>query len=286
MNDGFVTVPPGHKVVVIYPSTKLQVNHLESNFLVLDFGVDGDWLTLVSGFDERLERTEIPPTVAILQGARLDRLRASGELRDFVSEWQRLRERGWQAVWILPLEAAGQVDAVELLSMAGFGVHGSAKDGACFIEIHKPDGTITIGMPGPSLSPARDPDTLIKDIADHQKEEDYSEFFQLLPSLRLFLPLTAPPPPDFPRGHKVQVPAESNINARTATVQGMECVLVFTSREHPNLGPDYIEMEGHDVLQMVLKVTSVDGLLVQSSGTGWVGLDKHQVSYMLSGKPN
>lgn len=283
MNDGFVTVPPGHKIVVIHPSTKPQVNHLESNFLVLDFGLDGDWLTLISGFDERLDRTEVPPTVAILQGAMLDRLQASGELRDFVSEWQRLRERGWQAVWVLPREAAGQVDAVELLLMAGFGVHGSAEDGACFIEVHKPDGTITIGMPGPSLRPARDLDTLIKDLADHQKEEDYAEFFQHLPGLRLFLPLTAPLPPGFPRGEKFQVPDGSNINARTATVQGMECVLVFTSRENPNLGPYYVEMEGHDVLQMVLKVDSVDGLLVQSSGTAWVGLDRQQVCYMLSG---
>lgn len=150
-NDGFVTVPPGHKVVVIHPSTQSQVIHLESNFLVLDFGVDGDWLTLVSDFEEKLGCVEVPPTVAILQSAMLSRLRASGDLRDFVSEWQLLRERGWQAVWVLPQEAAGQVDVVELLKAAGFGVHGSAEDGACFIEVHKPDGTITIGMTGPSL---------------------------------------------------------------------------------------------------------------------------------------
>lgn len=134
--------------------------------------------------------------------------------------------------------------------------------------------------------PARDPDTLIKELADHQKDEDYSEFFQLLPSLPLFLPLTAPLPSEFPRGQKIQVPEGANLTACTAIVQGMECVLVFTSRENPNLGPHYVEMEGRDVLQMVLKVASVDGLLVQSSGTGWVGLDKHQVSYVLSHQPN
>jgi hypothetical protein len=150
-NDGFVTIPPGHKVVVIHPSTQSQVIHLESNFLVLDFGVDGDWLTFVSDFEEKLGRIEVPPTVAILQSAMLGRLRASGDLRDFVSEWQRLRERGWQAVWVLPREASGQVDVVELLNAAGFGVHASAEDGACFMEVHKPDGTITIGMTGPSL---------------------------------------------------------------------------------------------------------------------------------------
>ncbi|HEX8284138.1 MAG TPA: hypothetical protein VF588_12320 [Pyrinomonadaceae bacterium] len=146
-----VTVPPGHKVVIIHPSTQPQVIPLESNFLVLDFGLASDWQTLVSDFDERLSLTEVRPVVAILQGAMLDRLRAAGDLRDFAAAWHGLRERGWQAVWVLPLEAAGQTDAVELLKAAGFGVHGSAEDGACFVEVHKPDGTITIGMPGPSL---------------------------------------------------------------------------------------------------------------------------------------
>lgn len=151
VNDGPVTVPPGHKVVGILPTARPQVRHLESNLLVMDFGVDGDWRTFVSGFDERLGRVEVPTTVAILQGAMLDRLRAAGELREFVAAWQRLAERGWQAVWVLPREAAGQVDAVELLGAAGFDVHGSAEDGMCFVELHKPDGTINIGLPGPSL---------------------------------------------------------------------------------------------------------------------------------------
>ena len=151
MNDAFVTVPPGHKIVTIHPSTQPQMWQLESNFLVLDFGLDSDWRGFVSAFDERVGRVEVQPTVAILQGAMLDRLQASGEIQDFVSEWQRLRERGWQAVWVLPREAAERMDAVELLKSAGFGVHGSAEDGACFIEVHKPDGTITIGMTGPSI---------------------------------------------------------------------------------------------------------------------------------------
>ncbi|MEK6289105.1 MAG: hypothetical protein AABO57_25600 [Acidobacteriota bacterium] len=151
MNDGFVTVPQGHKIVTIHPSTQPQVWQLESKFLVLDFGLNSDWRAFVSDFDERVGQVEVQPTVAILQGAMLDRLQASGEIHDFVSEWQRLRERGWQAVWVLPREAAERMDAVELLKSAGFGVHGSAKDGACFIEVHKPDGTITIGMTGPSI---------------------------------------------------------------------------------------------------------------------------------------
>ena len=148
---GHVRVPPGHKVVVIHPRTQPLLIPLESNFLILDFGVASDWRILVSVFNERLGRIGVLPTVAILQSAMLDQLRAAGELRDFVAAWQGIRERGWQAVWVLPREAAGQTDAVELLKSVGFGVHGSDEDGACVIEVHKPDGTITIGMPGASL---------------------------------------------------------------------------------------------------------------------------------------
>lgn len=41
-----------------------------------------------------------------------------------------------------------------------------------------------------SQSP-RDVDSLIRDIADHQRPDDYSEFFRLLPELQLFPPSLA-----------------------------------------------------------------------------------------------
>ena len=130
--------------------------------------------------------------------------------------------------------------------------------------------------------PARDADSLIKDIADHQKADDYSEFLTLLPNLRLFLPLVGPPPEDLPRGQKITVQDSTEIRARTVSMQGLEYVLVFTSRSNPKLGTDYAEIEGREALQMVLKSPGIDGLLVQSSGTGWVGLDRDKISDLLS----
>ena len=125
-------------------------------------------------------------------------------------------------------------------------------------------------------------DALIRDIADHQRPEDYSEFFRLLPELQLFLPLAGPLPTSIPRGEKIVVSAGTEIRARTASIQGLECVLVFTSADHPNLGADYAGLDGREALQMVERIPNIGGLLVQSTGTGWVGLDRQKVTHVLS----
>jgi hypothetical protein len=69
----------------------------------------------------------------------------------FIARWESARQSGWNAMWVLPKDASTRDDVVDLLKNAGFEAHGSAEDGACFVEVHKPEGTITIGMPGPSL---------------------------------------------------------------------------------------------------------------------------------------
>jgi hypothetical protein len=130
--------------------------------------------------------------------------------------------------------------------------------------------------------PDRDVDTLIRDIADHQRAKDYSELFRVLPNLKLFLPLAGKLPTDLPRGGAFQVEAQHQLKAFTALVQGRTCVLVFTSRDNPNFGANYVEIIGDEVMHMVLKLSDVDGLLVQSTGTGWVGLDKQKISDLLS----
>jgi len=134
------------------------------------------------------------------------------------------------------------------------------------------------------FSTRRDVDTLIKDIADHQRPEDYSEFLRLLPRLRLYLPLVGPLPPGLPSGERFQVGADMQLHTRTASIGGQELALAFTSRAHPDLGSEYAEMEGAEALRMTLRVPGIEGLLVQSTGTGWVGLDKEKISFVLSGR--
>jgi hypothetical protein len=37
----------------------------------------------------------------------------------------------------------------------GVGAQRGGRDGACYVEVHKPDGTIVAGIPGPELAPER-----------------------------------------------------------------------------------------------------------------------------------
>ena len=124
-------------------------------------------------------------------------------------------------------------------------------------------------------------DSLIRDIADHQRPDDYSEFFRRLPTLQLFIPIVGPLPASIPSGERIVIRAGMEIKARTALVQDLECVLAFTSNDNPNLGNDYAGIEGREALQMVLRIPNMGGLLVQSTGTG-VALDRQKVSHVLS----
>jgi hypothetical protein len=51
---------------------------------------------------------------------------------------------------VLVLKAAHRQELIHRLRGIAIGVHGSADDGACFVEVHRPDG-IVVGMPGPVL---------------------------------------------------------------------------------------------------------------------------------------
>jgi hypothetical protein len=136
-----------------------------------------------------------------------------------------------------------------------------------------------------AAKPARDVDSLIKDIADNKNAKDYAEFLSLLPNLRLFLPLVGPLPEGFTRGQKITVQDGMEIKARTVSVQSLELILVFTSATNSKLGADYAEIEGREALQMVIKSRAIDGLLVQSSSTAWVAVERDKISDVLSTLP-
>ena len=131
-------------------------------------------------------------------------------------------------------------------------------------------------------SKARSLDDLIRDIADAQKPEDYAEFFKRLPQARLFMKLLGEVPATIPRGVKHQVRSGETVSARTATVQGLEVVVLFTSNTDARLGAQYAEIELQEALHMVERTPALGGLLVQSTGTGWVGMDRAKVSHLLA----
>lgn len=119
MSDSKVRVPPGYKVVVIHPVANPQISQLESNFLVVDFGLNANWRGVVGSLEDALSLGEIPSTVMILQRAMLDNLQALAEVGVFIEAFTRLRARGWTAVWVLPNEAADRTEVVVQLQAAG-----------------------------------------------------------------------------------------------------------------------------------------------------------------------
>ena len=139
-------------------------------------------------------------------------------------------------------------------------------------------------VPGPDSpdQPARggDPDTLIKDIADHNREDDLLKLINELPRLPLYFPLAAPLPENMPHG-KHTVVAGEHIKCQTASVHGLECALAFTAPADPGLNPERIMIEGLEACRMVLQ-TNLDGLLIQSLGTAWVIIDRKRIEHILS----
>jgi hypothetical protein len=147
-----VVVPPGHRVVVFSPSGKPHAKVLESGALPVDYGTAGDWRAVQSEVEQKLSGMG-PDTfvVVVFQLAAIEHLASEAEREEILLRWKALKERGARAVWVLPLRAADHRSTVAAIKAAGFGVHTSASDGACFVEVHKPDGRIIVGMPGPAL---------------------------------------------------------------------------------------------------------------------------------------
>ena len=145
-----VVVPPGHKVIVIKPTAVAHVAVAPSGALVVDYGKNGNWQYTNSQF-EAAHAKRAASAVVILQREMIDKLSQANELGQFIAYWKAAKEKGVSAVWVLPLRASEQSSVINSIQGAGYGVHASAPDGACFVEVHKPDGSITVGMPGPAL---------------------------------------------------------------------------------------------------------------------------------------
>src|SRR5690606_3980188 len=141
-DDETVEVPPGYKVVVVRPAPHTQLVPLESKYLALDFGPQADWRRVIRVLEDARTREETPNTVAILQGAMIDYLHSRQEADQFVESFAQLRSAGWNGAWVLPDNTFTRAEFVERLRAAGFGVHGAAPDGACFVEVHQPGNRI------------------------------------------------------------------------------------------------------------------------------------------------
>jgi hypothetical protein len=124
----------------------------------------------------------------------------------------------------------------------------------------------------------RSPDDLIFDIAEHNRDADFDEFYTLMQSHVFYLPLTVPF--SVPSGTKITVGA--GVLTKYVVMQDMKLFAFFTTDSHPKLGPVFGSIEGGEALRMTLASLDIDGALFQNANVSWIGLSKQKCQYVLS----
>jgi hypothetical protein len=151
MADGFVTVPPGHKVVVVHPATFPGVARTESGCVIAQLAADVSSDVAFDSVEQLAASGQQAAVIWILQDALLSRLDDQNELIARLRSVVNWPGSQVQHVAVLVCEAANRRGLADELKALGIGVHSSAADGACFVEVHRPDGSIFVGMPGLSI---------------------------------------------------------------------------------------------------------------------------------------
>ena len=147
MGKDKVIVPEGHKVVVIGPSAKPFLAQGESGIWILNFGDGKDLDGALEAVEAFVEKANKQSVIWILQAEFLDLLRDVG---GFLARVRAIVVTSRGKVGhcaVFAMKAAERTDIMQVFSQIGLGVHYSDPDGACFVEVHRPDG-IVVGMAG------------------------------------------------------------------------------------------------------------------------------------------
>jgi hypothetical protein len=147
MTDDEVVVPEGHKVVVFRPAAKPFLARAQSGLWILNFGDGSDCDRALDAIDEFVARADKQSVIWILQA---DFFKSLRDLDGFLERVRTVVTRSRGTVGhcaVFATEASRRTDVMQAFGQLGLGVHYSAPDGACFVEVHRPDG-IVVGMPG------------------------------------------------------------------------------------------------------------------------------------------
>jgi hypothetical protein len=146
-----VVVPEGHKVLVFGPSPEPFFARTQSGVWILNFGDGGDVTEALSALEDFIAQCSGTQRVIwILQAQFLNSVQ---DLDGFLVRVRAViaRSQGTtEHCAVFATEASRRTDVMRAFKQIGLGVHYSAPDGACFVEVHRPDG-IVVGMPGPAF---------------------------------------------------------------------------------------------------------------------------------------
>jgi hypothetical protein len=145
-----VTVPPGHKVNVIHPAPEPYFGRMDSGIWIAGLG-DGTQAMRVIGKAAKLVVDAVPAYVVwICLPSMLD---SPSVFDPFLAAFASLvgATRGTVDHCVVVANAnERQHPQIQRIHELGVGVHHSAPDGSCFLEVHTPDG-IFIGVLGPAF---------------------------------------------------------------------------------------------------------------------------------------
>ena len=150
MTEETVVVPEGHKVVVFQPTPGPSFGRAESGFWILNFGDGGDLNGALDVVDTFVRSADQQNVIWILQAGFLNSLADVGKFLDRVRTVIVNSQGKVGHVAVFATEASKRTDLMQAFRQLGLGVHSSSPDGACFVEVHRPDG-IVVGMPGPAF---------------------------------------------------------------------------------------------------------------------------------------
>lgn len=149
--DGFATVPPGHKIAVIKASETAEFGTSESGIRIAQMGkhdVDQRILSIVKDFAVDSDGAHL---IWIMAPEFIDSL---SDHAGFMAEVKVIvvasNERVTHAA-VFPGASPQHQSFIKQIRGLGMSTYSAADDGACFVEVHRPDG-IVVGMPGKGLT--------------------------------------------------------------------------------------------------------------------------------------
>lgn len=116
-------------------------------------------------------------------------------------------------------------------------------------------------------------DELVSQAAASNVMEDYDRLFAALEGTELFFNVSTEQDGD--KSAPVSTPL-------VTAGPGLSAVLFFTSRDNANLKKPYGGIVWEKALEMLVKMPQADGLIIQSGGKDWIGLDKEKAKSLLA----
>jgi hypothetical protein len=147
MGKDELEIPEGHKVSVIRPSPRPFLERAESGTWILNFGDGKDLTHALDAVEAFVARSHRETVIWLFQG---EFLAALHDVDGFLVRIRAIVTASHDKVEHLAVfakEAGLHTEVMASLKQIGLAVFYSAPDGACFVEVHRPDG-IVVGLPG------------------------------------------------------------------------------------------------------------------------------------------